>query len=382
MADLIVQKYGGSSVATLDHIKKIASHVRGYLEQHHKKLVIVVSAMGDQTDELLKMAYQISMHPPKREVDMLLSGGERMTMALLAIALREVDVASVSLTGSQTGIFTSADHGNARIREIKCDRLRAHLEKTDVVIVAGFQGVDPVSKEITTLGRGGSDLTAVALAIELKAEKCELYKDVAGIFSNNPRINSEAKFIEKIDWSEAYELCAAGAQIIHARALRIAHKYQMPIEVRSSFETNSDLKFTKIGNYKMEEPKITALHVKKRQTLFAVKGIDLLQFNQLFADCEHNLLSSEVDSGKWNAKGFIDIGKQHLLPSGSVEAENLSVVTVVGLGLDVQSVLVDKIFAEISGLKVAKLIISAMSLKIFLDEKDEQKLVASIQKLM
>lgn len=231
---LVVQKYGGTSVATIERIKAVAEHVHATVRSG-AQAVVVVSAMGQQTDELLDLALQISKNPPRRELDMLLTVGERISMSLLSIALHQRGVPSVSLTGSQSGILTDEVHGNARIQTVLGDRIKAGLSRQNVIIVAGFQGMSAQSKEITTLGRGGSDLTAVALAHALKADSCEIYKDVDGVFSADPRDVPSAKLIRNLSWDEMSDLCWGGSSVIHARALFLAQKFQIPIEVRSSF---------------------------------------------------------------------------------------------------------------------------------------------------
>lgn len=232
--DLVVQKYGGTSVATIERIKAVAEHVHGTV-QRGSKAVVVVSAMGQQTDELLDLALQVSKDPPRRELDMLLTVGERISMSLLSIALHERGLPSISLTGSQSGILTDEVHGNARIQSVLGDRIKAGLTQKNVIIVAGFQGMSAKSKEITTLGRGGSDLTAVALAHTLQARSCEIYKDVDGVFSADPRIVPDAKIIKQLDWQTMSEICWGGSSVIHARALYLAQKYKIRLEVRSSF---------------------------------------------------------------------------------------------------------------------------------------------------
>jgi aspartate kinase len=254
---IVVQKYGGSSVADIERIKAAASHIKQSADQGFR-VVVVVSAMGAHTDELLKMAYKMSEHPSSREVDMLLSAGERVTMALLSIALHQEKIDSISLTGSQCGILTDGIHGNAKIKEILGDRITAGLNSNKVIIVAGFQGVNPKTKEITTLGRGGSDLTAVALAAKLKAESVELYKDVQGVMTTDPKIVNNAQKLDRIDYKTMNALATSGAAIVHNRSIHLAQKYNIPITIRSSF--NLDQNGTIIsGEKNLESPTITAV---------------------------------------------------------------------------------------------------------------------------
>lgn len=226
--NIIVQKYGGSSVATPDSIKNVAALIKAKLDTG-KRLCIVVSAMGKTTDQLLQQASQISKSPSRRELDMLLSCGERASMALLSMALGEIGVASVSLTGSQSGIITDDVHSNARIVEVRPVRVLNELELGKVVIVAGFQGVS-INKEITTLGRGGSDTTAVALAAALNAEACEIYSDVAGVCTADPRLVSDAQILEAIDYDQMIEMSRFGAKVMNEQAVRIAKEKGIVIQ--------------------------------------------------------------------------------------------------------------------------------------------------------
>jgi aspartate kinase len=231
---IVVQKYGGTSVADPERIKAVADRVRDSHSSGYD-VVVVVSAMGDTTDDLLELAARISESPPRREVDMLLSAGERISMALLAMALHERGVPAVSYTGSQAGILTDSSHGEARITRITGERVRESLEEGKVVIVAGFQGVDPRSKEITTLGRGGSDATAVALAAALGADSVEIYTDVDGVFTADPRIVPDARKLEEVPYEEMLELSAGGASVLMTRSVEFGRRFEVPINVRSSF---------------------------------------------------------------------------------------------------------------------------------------------------
>lgn len=231
---LVVQKYGGSSVQDADRIKKVAERiVRTHKEGHD--VVVVASAMGDTTDELLDLADQVSPAPPPRELDMLLTAGERMSNALLAMAIHALGVEARSFTGSQAGMVTTSKHGDARIVTVNPQRLREALDEGSIVLVAGFQGVSQDSKDVTTLGRGGSDTTAVALAAALEADVCEIYTDVDGIFSADPRIVGDARHIDRITYEEMLEMAACGAKVLHLRAVEYARRYNVPLRVRSSY---------------------------------------------------------------------------------------------------------------------------------------------------
>ncbi len=231
---LIVQKYGGSSVADAESIKRVARRIID-TKTLGNEVVVVVSAMGDTTDELRDLAQQVSPLPPARELDMLLTAGERISMALVAMAIADLGHQARSYTGSQAGVITDAVHGKARIIDITPGRIRQALDDGAIAIVAGFQGVSQDTKEITTLGRGASDTTAVALAAALGADVCEIYTDVDGVFTADPRIVPSARRIERITSEEMLEMAANGTKVLHLRCVEYARRYGMPVHVRSSF---------------------------------------------------------------------------------------------------------------------------------------------------
>ncbi|MEJ7635383.1 aspartate kinase [Aeromicrobium sp.] len=231
---IVVQKYGGSSVADATSIKRVAQRIVATKKAGHD-VVVVVSAMGDTTDELIDLANQVAPLPPGRELDMLLTAGERISMAVLAMAIGTLGQEARSFTGSQAGVITDSEHGRAKIIDVTPGRIEAALAEGAVAIVAGFQGVSQTTKDITTLGRGGSDTTAVALAAALHAEVCEIYTDVDGIFTADPRIVSNARQIPRISYEEMLEMAANGAKILHLRCVEYARRNDMPIHVRSSF---------------------------------------------------------------------------------------------------------------------------------------------------
>lgn len=231
---IVVQKYGGSSVADATSIKRVAQRIVA-TKKAGNDVVVVVSAMGDTTDELIDLANQVSPLPPGRELDMLLTAGERISMALLAMAIGNSGQEARSFTGSQAGVITDGTHGKAKIIDVTPGRLQSALDEGAIVIVAGFQGVSQTSKDITTLGRGGSDTTAVALAAALNADVCEIYTDVDGIFTADPRIVPSAQQIPALSYEETLEMAANGAKILHLRCVEYARRNNMPIHVRSSF---------------------------------------------------------------------------------------------------------------------------------------------------
>nr|WP_222437005.1 aspartate kinase [Quadrisphaera sp. RL12-1S] len=231
---MVVQKYGGSSVADAAGIKRVAARIAETRRAGHD-VVVVVSAMGDTTDELLDLAEQVSPLPPARELDMLLTSGERISMALLAMATANLGIQARSFTGSQAGVITDSAHGRARIIDVSPGRIRDALDAGDVAVVAGFQGVSVDTKDITTLGRGGSDTTAVALAAALGADVCEIYTDVDGVFTADPRIVPAARRLETVTYEEMLELAASGAKVLMLRCVEYARRYGVPVHVRSSF---------------------------------------------------------------------------------------------------------------------------------------------------
>ena len=234
----IVQKFGGSSVASAEHIKHVANRISNRASRGDK-IVVVVSAMGDTTDDLNRLALSMTQNPDPREMDVLLSTGEMITSTLLSMGLNDLGVNAISLSGAQAGIITDDVFGRARISEIKTDRINSELEKGRVVIVAGFQGISS-DFDVTTFGRGGSDTTAVALAAALEASQCEIYTDVAGIYTADPRICSSARPLREIGYEEMLEMASTGARVMHARAVEIGELYDVPILVASSFDEDAN----------------------------------------------------------------------------------------------------------------------------------------------
>ena len=231
---IVVQKYGGSSLADAASVKRVARRIVASKRDGHD-VVVAVSAMGDSTDELLDLANEVSPLPPARELDMLLTAGERISMALVAMAISDLGFTARSFTGSQAGVITDSVHGKAKIIDVTPGRISTALDDGHVVIVAGFQGVSQDTKEITTLGRGGTDTTAVALAAALHADHCEIYTDVDGVFTADPRIVPTARKLDRVSYEEMLELAACGAKILHLRCVEYARRYDIPIHVRSSF---------------------------------------------------------------------------------------------------------------------------------------------------
>jgi len=260
--EIVVQKYGGTSVANIDRIKNVAQRVVATCKKG-KKVVVVVSALGDTTDKLIALADQITKDPAEREMDMLISTGEQVSIALLAMAIHKLGKEAISFTGSQVGIITDKFHTKARIIGLKTERIKAELKKGKVVIVAGFQGTTEES-DITTLGRGGSNMTAVALAKALNASVCEMYTDVDGVFTTDPRIVPSAHKIDCLSYDEMMEMASTGAQVLQLRSVEFAKKYNIPIHVRCSFNNKKGTLITK-ETKSMEDIVVSGVTLNKNE---------------------------------------------------------------------------------------------------------------------
>ncbi|MDX2593209.1 MULTISPECIES: aspartate kinase [Streptomyces] len=271
---LVVQKYGGSSVADAEGIKRVAKRIVE-AKKNGNQVVVVVSAMGDTTDELIDLAEQVSPMPAGREFDMLLTAGERISMALLAMAIKNLGHEAQSFTGSQAGVITDSVHNKARIIDVTPGRIRESLDKGNIAIVAGFQGVSQDKKDITTLGRGGSDTTAVALAAALDAEVCEIYTDVDGVFTADPRVVKKAKKIDWISFEDMLELAASGSKVLLHRCVEYARRYNIPIHVRSSFSglQGTWVSSEPIGDQKVEQAIISGVAHDTSEAKITVVGV-------------------------------------------------------------------------------------------------------------
>lgn len=314
---LIVQKFGGSSVGDADKIKHVASRVIA-TQAAGNQVVVVVSAMGDTTDELLDLANSVSADPSKspRELDMLLTSGERISMSLLAIAINSQGARSQSFTGSQAGIVTDSVHGNARIAEVTPERIRLSLDAGNIAIVAGFQGFNRETQDITTLGRGGSDTTAVALAAGLGADLCEIYSDVDGVYTSDPRVIKGAKKLDHIDVESMLELAAAGAKILHIRAVEFARRHNVDLRVRSTFSDNpGTIVYSGKAGEGMEESVVSGVAIDKGQSKVMVIGIPdvpgkAAELFTLIADAGANIdmIVQNTPTGSDVADAVSDIG--------------------------------------------------------------------------
>ena len=300
---IIVQKHGGACLETPAKIRAVASSLADLHRRGHR-VVAIVSAMGKTTDELIQMAYQVSPHPNRRELDMLLTTGERISMSLMSMALSDLGVPAISFTGSQAGVMTDNSHSSARILDVRPIRVLEELDRGRIVVLAGFQGVNPVNKEVTTLGRGGSDTTAVAMAAALKAESCEIIKEVDGVCSADPRIVANAMPLRQLDFASLSEMCFWGAKVLHFRSVELAQNQNVRLVIKRSGGTEDSTTVMKEVNG-METGKVLAVNSMARIEHVEIDSADLNQGFEKFA--EHlrqnslswpQLLASAFTSGK------------------------------------------------------------------------------------
>ena len=300
---IIVQKHGGACLETPAKIRAVASSLADLHRRGHR-VVAIVSAMGKTTDELIRMAYQVSPHPNRRELDMLLTTGERISMSLMSMALSDLGVPAISFTGSQAGVMTDQSHSSARILDVRPIRVLEELDRGRIVVLAGFQGVNPVNKEVTTLGRGGSDTTAVAMAAALKAESCEIIKEVDGVCSADPRIVANAMPLRRLDFAALSEMCFWGAKVLHFRSVELAQNQNVPLVIKRSGSTDDSTTVMKEVNG-METGKVLAVNSMARIEHVEIDSADLNQGFEKFA--EHlkqnslswpQLLASAFTAGK------------------------------------------------------------------------------------
>ena len=384
---IVVQKYGGTSVADPERISRVADRIVA-TRRAGNDVVVVVSAMGHTTDELIELAHAVNPDPPGREMDMLLTAGERISMALMAMAIQARGVEAVSFTGSQAGILTDASHGSAKIQEIRGTRVTDSLRAGKVVIVAGFQGVDPEGKEVTTLGRGGSDATAVALAAALRASVCEIYTDVEGVYTADPRIVADARKLSEISFDEMLELAASGAGVLMSRSVEFGRRFNIPIHVRSSFNDNPG---TWVKEQTMEqaiisgvahdrsEAKVTVRHVPDRP------GVAAALFNPLAeADIDVDMIVQNVSRDGYTdisftvAKDAVDRARTIAekmaseLEAGAVDVdEHIAKVSLVGAGMKSHPGVAATVFSALAGAGINVEMISTSTIRISCVVKEE-----------
>ena len=390
---LIVQKYGGTSVANPASLKIVAEKIIN-AKKEGKQVVVVVSAMGSSTDELIALANELSETPSPREMDMLLSAGERITMSLLAMHLNSLGYDSFSLTGSQAGIITTSRHGRAEIEEISGERVKEGLEKGSIVIVAGFQGFNPDTREITTLGRGGSDATAVALAASLGAEKCEIYTDVEGIFSADPRITDKAKLLKEITYDEMLEMASTGARVLMARSVEFGRRYNIPIVVKPTFSEGMG---TIVKEKVMEQAIVSGVTHNDKEikfTLFGVpdqpgiagsvfghlsdKGVNVDMIVQnVSKDSKTDISFTAPEEQQDEVMNILSSLTNDLKAEGSDKDENIARVSIIGAGMKSESGVASKMFKTLGSHKINIGMISTSPIRIscVISKNDMQKAI-------
>ncbi len=381
MQKLIVQKYGGTSVADTDKIKNVAKKIISYKKKGYS-LVIVVSALGDTTDELIRLAHKITKSPSEREFDMLVSTGEQVSVALLAMAIHELGYEAISFTGAQVGIITDTSHTRARILDINTIRIEKELKKGKIVIVAGFQGVS-MQRDITTLGRGGSNLTAVALAKTLNAESCEMFTDVEGVYTADPRVVPDARKLDNISYEEMFELASLGAQVLQPRSVEMAQKFNVPIHVRCSFLNKKGTIISKEVKA-MEDVVVSGVTVNKDEAKITIcdvpdkPGIAAKIFKHI-ADKNINIdmIIQNVSRTGATDISFTVFGRdlQHALPvvkevakkikaKGVVYDKEMAKVSAVGIGMRSHSGVAARMFGALAKNKINIEMISTSEIKI------------------
>jgi len=378
---LIVQKYGGTSVGTVERIKNVALRVVKTRKEGHE-VVVVVSAMSGETDRLIHLAQQICERPDDREMDMLLSTGERVTIALLAMSLRNLGYRARSFTGRQVGILTDSVHTNARIEKITADRLFEALREDVIPVVAGFQGIDEFS-DVTTLGRGGSDTTAVALAVALKADLCDIYTDVDGVYTSDPNIVPNARKLSRISYEEMLEIASLGAKVLQTRSVEFAMKYKVPVRVRSSFNEREGTLVTK-EDQDMEQVVVSGVTYDKNQAKLTLTGVpdrpgiasrifDGVSTQNIVVDMIIQNVSQggltdisftvpRSDSNR--AMGILSKTKDEI-GAGEIQlTENIAKVSIVGVGMRSHSGVAAKMFSTLATEGINIMMISTSEIKI------------------
>jgi aspartate kinase len=379
---LIVQKYGGTSVGSIERIKAVAERVVRTQRQGNK-VVAVVSAMSGETDKLIRLAQQLASVPDDREMDLLLSSGERISAALTAIAINELGCRSVSFTGRQVGIITDEAHTRARIERITGERVKEALDEGIVAVIAGFQGVTENS-DVTTLGRGGSDLTAVAIAAALDADLCEIYTDVDGVYTTDPGVVPDARKLERISYDEMLELASLGAKVLQARSVEFAKKYNVPVVVRSSFNDNpgtlvvkedGDMEKVVVSGvaYDKNQAKISVIAVRDKPGIAARLFHEIAQANIIVDMIVQNISSQDNATDisftvpKTDGKKALEITKSIADTLGSRDVilrDDISKVSVVGVGMRTHSGVAAKMFGTLADHGINIMMISTSEIKV------------------
>ena len=395
---IVVQKYGGSSVGDVERMKRVAERIVGTRNEGHD-VVVVVSAMGDTTDELVDMAARINRRPPQRELDILLTAGERISMSLLAMAIDDLGVSARSFTGSQAGIITDTVHGKARILAVTPERVREALDAGHVVIVAGFQGVSRDTHDNTTLGRGGSDTTAVALAAALEADACEIYTDVDGVYTADPRIVPAARKVERLSYEEMLELAAQGAKVLQVRSVEFGRNHGVRIHVRSSFNGSEgtwivpqeDMVEDSIISgvaHDTSEAKVTVVGVPDRPgvaagmfTALADANVNVDMIVQNISSDGHTDISFTVPRGEMDQATELlegrlpEIGAERLIVNPSVAK-----VSLVGAGMKTHPGVAARMFAALSsaGVNIQMISTSTIRVSVIIDDAQVDDAVRAV----
>ena len=387
---LIVQKYGGTSVGTIERIKAVAERVVNTAKKGNK-VVVVVSAMSGETDKLIGLAHQISESPSEREMDILLSSGERVTSALTAMAVEALGHKARAMTGRQAGIITDTVHTKARIERITGDRVTKALDEGCIVVIAGFQGITEGESDVTTLGRGGSDLSAVAVAAAIKADLCEIYTDVDGVYTTDPNIVREARKLEKISYEEMLELASLGAKVLQARSVEFAMKYSVPVVVRSSFNDNpgtlvveedKEMENVVVSGvaYDKNQAKITIVNLPDRPGI-AARLFEVIALSNIVVDMIVQNVSSDGKSAdisftvpKTEARRAVGVTEKIAKELGAVRVdvrEDISKVSIVGVGMRTHSGVAAKMFQTLAdhGINIAMISTSEIKVSCVIDLK-------------
>ncbi|ODS30961.1 MAG: aspartokinase [Candidatus Scalindua rubra] len=394
---IIVQKFGGTSVADVSRMKSAAKRA---IDVHTSgsKVIVVVSARGRMTDELLELAYEINDNPSTRELDMLLSTGEQMSSALMAMAIHSLGYPAVSFVGRQVGITTDSFHTKARIVDINADRIIEELSKNKIVVVAGYQGVDK-NDNITTLGRGGSDTSAVALAALLKADICDIYTDVDGIYTADPRIVPKARKRNKISYDEILELASMGAQVVHVRAVEFAKKYNVPIQVRSSFNNDKGTLICKEVS-EMENIVVSGATITKNEAKITIIGVPDKpgQAAKIFQELAKENINVDMIIQNISAHGLADVTftvlkddlplaldtteriKREIKAKEIVADDKIAKLSVVGIGMRTHCGIAEKMFCALSDEKINIQMISTSEIKIscVIEENQAEKALNAV----
>ncbi len=385
---LIVQKYGGTSVGNPERIKNVAKRVVRTREQGHD-VVVVVSAMSGETDKLINLASQVSDNPDPREMDMLLSTGERVTIALLALAIQSLGHKAQSFTGRQAGIVSDSVHTKARIEKISGERVKHALKEGKIAVVAGFQGITE-SDDVTTLGRGGSDLSAVAVAAALKADVCDIYTDVDGVYTTDPNMVPQARKLDRISYDEMLELASLGAKVLQTRSVEFAKKYNVPVRVLSSFNDNPGTLVTKEDS-DMEKVVVSGVAYDKNQVKVTVQGVpdkpgvaakifNTISDNNIVVDMiiqnvgEGGLTDMSFTVPKTDAKKINEVMKKIVAEIGAKGVtikEDIAKVSIVGVGMRSHSGVASKMFSAMAkeGINIMMISTSEIKISIVIDAK-------------